>query len=144
MTILIEKLTRLAEQRTARTDRLFEITQALLARLSNIVKVGDSVTVDGYELARVRVRSNVGASDCWTFGSERTQRFVYLDKGLNFDGFLHGDFGCKIAGPSRADLVEFGRRIEKFVAAFVQKYEAQCTELQDATDALEHAGQRLG
>ena len=128
MSDLLARLDTLSAQRTARTDALLASTHALLSRLDEVTEVGDSAEVDGCTLERVRRSSNVGSAKFWKF--ERTSGTgCMLDSALDSDRYLHGDFGCRIAGPTRGDLIAFALRARDFVAAIVAAHSAEVHKL---------------
>lgn len=134
-TPILDRLAQLASQRTTRTDRLVSTVHALLAQLEKTAEVDEGVTVDGYTLRYVRVRSNVGADFFWRLSSGEGEYGViscYLDLEVGADRYLHGDFNASIQGPSRADLIWFAQRADKFVAALVAQREATNAALEVA------------
>lgn len=142
----LDRLAILATQRTARTDRLHEATTALLSQLEAHVNASDSVTVDGYKLSLCHVRSNVGANDFWIFSSPGGENdwngsgtSCYLEKPVNGEGYMHGDFNCAWVGPTREDLLAFASRAERFVGGFVVKFEATIQAIEDAEAAISAA-----
>ena len=135
----IEKLAKLAAQRTVRTDRLHAAVRELTDALETAgARPGEiDVTVDGWTLSYRDVRSNVGVRDCWSWGTGRAEydeRDGCTDLGLavGHEGYLHGDFGAWITGPSRAHLIAFGQRAGKIVAAIVRMVEAEDKALESA------------
>jgi len=130
----INKLTNLCAQRTVRTDRLHAAVRTLTDALETAgCRPGQiSVTVDGWTLSYHNLRSNVGVRDCWSFerGDEDCCTDLALEVGL--DGYLHGDFNQPIAGPTRAHLIAFGTRAEKFVAAIGERLETSIARLEAA------------
>src|ERR1700684_4537464 len=88
----IDRLSSLATQRTARTDRLHEATCALLSKLEKAAwERGASVTVDGYVLTCAQVRSNVGTVDVWALESV-DDGCTSLEAEVDSERYLHGDF----------------------------------------------------
>jgi hypothetical protein len=98
--------------------------QALLAQLEPHVELGDSVEVDGATLAYYRVKSDVGYTDFFGFRADEDSRRVYLERPVNSEGYMHGDFNAPLRGPSRSDLIAFGSRVARFVDALVAKHES--------------------
>jgi len=123
----IEKLAKLSASRTVRTDRLHAAVRELTDALETAgARPGEvNVTVDGWTLEYRDVRSNVGARDCWSFGTGRAERDEYdgctdLALAVNHEGYLHGDFHAAVTGPTRAHLIAFGQRAERLVAAIAE------------------------
>jgi hypothetical protein len=131
----IERLARLAAQRTARTDRLAEAVCALLDLLSPYVEAGDSVTVRGCELHRTEVRTNIGAIPGWEF--EHADETCDLDRPVSGRGYRHGDFSCPWRGPSRADLIAFASRAGEFVEALIVGQERENLSLETAQQSAD-------
>ena len=138
----IDRLATLSTQRTARTDRLHEATCALLSQLEDHSEVGAAVTVDACTLRLVRVRSNIGHTDVWSFSSADGD-CVHIEKPVGFEGYLHGDFHAALRGPSRAHLIAFGQRAGRFVAALVAREERALADLASAQASVESAAQTL-
>lgn len=128
----MDRLASLASQRTARTDRLYEATQALLSLLEKNVDVGESATVDGWTLARASYKSNVAGGDCWTLsrGEYEDTESCWLEKPVDGAGYQHRDFNCAWRGPSRSQLLAFAARADKFVAAFAAKLESEAAAIE--------------
>jgi hypothetical protein len=145
----IERLAVLATQRTVRTDRLHGAVGVLLARLAAHVEVGDLVTVDGWTLARVLSRSNVGQSEDWDFyphGADCANldgRSCDPDRPVGETGYLHGDFNAPWRGPSRADLLAFAKRAGAFVDALIAKHEKTLATLVAAEQAVQVAAAQI-
>jgi hypothetical protein len=130
----IDRLARLAVQRTARTDRLHEAVCALLSQLEPHVAVGDSVTVEGLTLSRVSQRSNVGWSTEWDFFREADEDHLSgwscdPERPVGGEGYLHGDFSAPWRGPSRRDLLDLARRAPALVEALIAKHERTVSAL---------------
>lgn len=138
----IDRLATLAAQRTARTDRLHEATAGLLAQLEKHVRPGDSAIVDGWELQLVRRRSNIGYGDFWAFGNGDDGCNALEDE-VDSERFMHGDFHCALRGPSRALLVEFGQRADRFVAALIAHEEARAVEMNAAIAGVATAAETV-
>lgn len=135
---ILEKLERLAAQRTVRTDRLHDAVRALLAALDKVTEIGDRAAHRGLRLCRERLRSNVGSESYWAM--YRDEEFAcYLDAPLNERGYLHGDFSTPVRGPSRADLLAFGRWASALVDLLVERLAGQVGELDTAIDAINSA-----
>lgn len=137
----IERLAHLSAQRTARTDRMHESAIALLAKLSPLCEVGDCATVEGFELKRCRAKSNVGVDVYWAFGDEETS--CDLERPVGKVGYLHGDMSTPWCGPSRAQLVAFGMRAERFVEALTRRMQAQLAALDKAEVGAAEAAAKL-
>jgi hypothetical protein len=135
----IERLSALAAQNTARTDRLHEATCALLAMLEPHVEIGTTVTVDGRELRLQRLKSNVGYSDGWAFRLREYDLCVLLTQPVDREGYLHGDFNAPWRGPSRGHLIAFAERAALFVAALLALEEKTSTALEVAQSSVESA-----
>lgn len=132
----IDRLTKLAAQRTARTDRLHAAVVALFAKLRGIVPVGTHVTVGDVTVGLSRLRTNVGTDLCW-YAFVGNDRCSDIENPVGFQGYLHGDFNCPVTGPSRNILVGVGRATPGIVAALVAKAEeldARLSAAQTATD----------
>jgi hypothetical protein len=142
MTTPLDRLAKLATQRTARTDRLEEATYALLAQLDAITSPGDGVEVDGYSLRRATLRSDVGVYETWYF--DTPECCVNLDKPVGSNGYIHGDFSCEYHGPSRADLIAFARIATKLIEAFIATAAAEVAALDAAAKTVADAAQKLG
>jgi hypothetical protein len=125
----IDRLAQLASQRKARTNHLHEAIVALLDKLARHVPIGTRVSVGGYELRRVRLKSNVGYELMWRFGSEGEDE-VDLDSPLNVEGYLHGDFHAPYKGPSRRHLIAFAKNAGVFCSALIERQQKE-------NDALE-------
>jgi hypothetical protein len=142
----IDRLSTLSAQRTARTDRLHEATQALLALLEPHVEAGTSVRIDGCSLGFYNVRSNVGTWSDWSFGytdEYDNERSVDIDRPVGAEGYVHGDFNCEWRGPTRANLIAFASRADRFVAALIAREEKINAALATAQTSLESAAQTL-
>lgn len=137
----IDRLATLSSQRTARTDRLHESARALLAKLSPLCEVGDRVTIDGYELARCRAKSNIGEDIYWSFGNDETA--CDIERPVGKEGYVHGDFATPWRGPSRAELIAFGARAGRFVEALSRRFQAQIDALKSAEAEANAATEKL-
>jgi hypothetical protein len=135
---ILDRLARLASQRTARTDRLHEAACALLDKLNRHVPVGTRVSVGRYELCRAKLESNVGSDIMWFFG-QPGEDAVDLESPLDADGYLHGDFDAPYRGPSRHHLIAFAMRAGAFVAEFVARQEKENDELDAGPSEVESA-----
>jgi hypothetical protein len=137
----IDKLTQLCSQRTARTDRLHAAVRALTDALETAgCRPGQvCVTVDGWTLSYYDVRSNVGVRDCWSLRGGDDNYCTDLCLAVGHDGYLHGDFNQPITGPTRAQLIAFGTRAERFVAKIIEKAEESCARLEAAEQGVEDA-----
>jgi hypothetical protein len=137
----IDRLAVLSTQRTARTDRLHAAACALLSQLEDHAEVGTEVTVDSCTLRLVRVRSNVGYTDFWLFSDG--DESAHIEKPVGFEGYLHGDFHAALRGPSRANLIAFAARANRFVAALIAREEATLAALAVAQTTTESAATSL-
>jgi hypothetical protein len=137
---MLEKLARLAACRTTRTDRLQAAVHALLSMMERGCEPGTEITVNGLTLAYLNVRSNVGACAYWHFTSGSGDLCV-LEYDVGMDRFLHGDFHCRMVGPTRGDLVAFALCAPAFVSALIAHNErtiAVCdTALENVARAAE-------
>lgn len=144
---LIDRLASLSAQRNARTDRLHEAVCALLSKLEPLTKTQESVVVGGHRLTRCRSKSNVGYYDCWDFSSpvvpdeyhDGGDKHCDLDRPVDGEGYLHGDFNCAWRGPSRSELIAFASRSSKFVEAFVAKLDCDVVVLDHSIVEVEMA-----
>lgn len=136
---LLDKLGRLSQQRSVRTDRLHELVKTLCSTLDKHTRYGDCATVNGATLCRELVRSNVGAESYWVFASADGESTCYPERGVDSCGFLHGDFHCELQGPRRADLIALASRAEAFVEALIKLQQIEVTALSSAAESVEHA-----
>ncbi len=134
-TPLLDRLAALSSQRTTRTDRLCDVVHALLAKLELACEVGDSATVDGHVLTSIEVHSNVGHARYWQFHT--TEEVCHLDAGVGIDKYMHGDFHCRIVGPTREALLAFASRAERFAQAFHDQRETEVRKLDQAIATVE-------
>ena len=141
----IDNLTRLSAQLTARTDRLHAAVTALTTALETAgARTGEiAVTVDGWSLSYNLVRSNVGQRPCWSFVDAGLNGCTDLDLAVGHDGYLHGDFNAPITGPSRAHLIAFGRRAERYVAAIARTLESEIAACDSAIESVDTAAKSL-
>jgi hypothetical protein len=138
----IEKLATLAACRTTRTDRLEAAVHTLLAKLEPHVEVGFAVDLDRHvRLQRVRIKSNIGYTDFWqfTYRGERDEFTCMLDETVGGERYLHGDFHCKLKGPSRGDLIAFATHAPELVAAIIARQERENDMCEHAIGAVELA-----
>jgi hypothetical protein len=138
----IDRLAVLSTQRTARTDRLHEAACALLSQLEDHAEVGTEVTVDSCTLSLVRVRSNVGYTDFWLFSDDGDES-AHIEQPVGYEGYLHGDFHAATRGPSRANLIAFAVRADRFVAALIAREEATLAALAAAQTTTDSAAASL-
>jgi hypothetical protein len=115
---MLERLSTLAAQRTARTETVVDLVHALLARLEKVCEEGDWCEIAGHTLTLVRLRSNVGTETFWLYESDDDT--CYLDTSLDYAGYLHGDFQTKVCGPSRAQILSFASRASGYVSRLVE------------------------
>lgn len=141
-TLNLEKLARLAAQRTARTEQLHSACVALCSKLDEIAERGDRVCVDGYELALLRLKSNVGYTDFWTLIDLEHETACEIEKPVNGEGYLNGDSYAAWRGPTRGELIAFGARAGRFVEALCARYETHNKNLADAEDQVAAAARR--
>jgi hypothetical protein len=147
----IEQIAKLTAQRTVRTNQLHAAVRTLTDALESAgARPGESsVTVDDWTLGYYCVRSNIGSRDCWSW-TKRAGVDGYSEDGctdlgfeLNHDGYLHGDFGQPVTGPTRAHLIAFGARARRLVEALVDKLSASCEALDKATEQVDAATEKL-
>ena len=139
----IDRLAKLAAQRTARTDRLHDAVISVLNRLEAHAEVDAAVTVDGYTLRLVHMRSNLGYENFWSFESYDDDDWVHIEQPVGSESYLHGDFHAVLRGPSRAHLIAFGQRAERFVHALLSRELETLAELASAQASVESAAQAL-
>lgn len=143
----LERLAILSAQRTARTDRLHEATQALLSQLEPHVQVGESVTVGGWTLAWSRYRTNVAPGNYWSFCGPNDEDpdsvWCWLEKQVDGEGYVHGDFNCSWRGPSRQQLIKFATLANQFVGALLAKLTTDNSALDSGVAHIEQAISRL-
>jgi hypothetical protein len=138
----LDRLASLSTERTTRTDRLRDTVCALLSKLDDHAEVGTHVEVDGYRLCRGGSRTNIGFSSEWYL--EHENRFVALERAVDGQGYIHGDFNHPWSGPSRADLVAFAVRAGQFVEALFEREERALVALAAAQSGVEGALEKLG
>jgi hypothetical protein len=124
----IERLALLSSQRTARTDRLHEAVCALLAQLDTHCEVGTEVTVCGHTLRRTKYSSDLGFQNFWSYIADDAH-CCELERDVDSDSYLHGDFRCPLQGPTRDDLIAFASRAGQFVEALIKREEKTATSL---------------
>jgi hypothetical protein len=142
MTTPLDRLASLAASRTTRTDRLHEAVGAFLALLRPHVEVGDEVSLNGYTLALVVHRSNVGHSTDWAFSYDDGEA-CDPEQPIDGEGYLHGDFHCRWRGPSRDDLIALATRASAYVEAFIASHEAAVLALAQAEGNVSGAKAKL-
>jgi len=140
----IDKLSHLASIRTARTDQLWSATVALFSQLRKLVPVGTHVTVGNLTISLHRLNSNVGSDVAWSVCDGPTDDYGRVDcddieRPVDFNGFLHGDFHCPVTGPSRKLLIAVGKAAPEIVNALVAKAEATNTSLDTALAGVTQA-----
>jgi hypothetical protein len=131
----LDKLAHHAALRTARTDQLHNATVALFAKLRELVPVGTSVQVGNVSVGLNKVRSNIGSDVCWSawVGNEEDGYGCSdIERPVDFNGYLHGDFNCPVDGPSRQTLIAVGKAAPALVAALVTKTEKTLANLDTA------------
>ncbi len=129
----IDRLAKLATQRTARSASLHDAVCDLLTDIEDYVPMGTRVDVDGWSLIRGALRSNVGSSKMWWFhGLCEAPCDLETESGDDEDSkhYLHGDFHAVYRGPTRAELIAFAERAGRFVEALIAKFEAENAALE--------------
>jgi hypothetical protein len=143
----VERLERLAAQRTVRTDRLHQAMVVLFCRLRELMPVGTCVTAGDVSLYLCRHKSNVSSDVAWsvTVGPQDDPRHHCndLERPVGFDGFLHGDFHCPITGPSRGLLIAVGRAAPALVAELIATTARTNARLDEAQASVDAASQAL-
>lgn len=139
---MLERLSTLAAQRTARTETVVDLVHALLARLEKVCEEGDWCEIAGHTLTLVRLRSNVGTETFWLYESDDDT--CYLDARVGFDGYLHGDFSVSIHGPSRAQILSFASRASGFVSRLVELHADDVGKLDKAIAEVKAAAGAIG
>jgi len=136
---VLEKIERLSGQRSVRTDRLHDAVKVLLGQLESLVHTGESwVIFDGSALYRSALRSNVGEDLVWTYDAgDRGLSCTDLERPVDFDGYLHGDFDRPVSGPSRGTLLHFATRAAAFVGQIAADMEEETADLAAAVDSVE-------
>jgi hypothetical protein len=137
----MDRLAKLAAQRTARTDRLSEATRQLLCELDKVTEIGDAAFVEGFWLERCSGHSNVAPYEYWAFScppglDDEGRMWCALDAGVGVDSYWHGDLTSHKHGPSRRELLAFATRAAKFVAQFVAKIEQENAKLERASASI--------
>jgi hypothetical protein len=131
----LDRLSDLYAQRTARTQSLWEATQALCARLDKCTESGDMADIGEYSLCRRTIRSRVGESTVWQFASD--DWCVVLDCfGPDEHRFMHGDFDCPIKTAGREQLIAFASVASQLVDQLASNAQAAVDGLADATKRL--------
>jgi hypothetical protein len=62
-----------------------------------------------------------------------------LDEPLRGERFLHGDFNCKLTGPTRDDLLCFALRAGEIVQGLILRQELENVACETALESLEAA-----
>jgi hypothetical protein len=143
----IETLARLAAGRTTRTDRLEDAVNAFLAKLEPLVELGSPpICISGVlELFRHTYKSNVGSGDRWVLSRSVSAKgctvwkVCCLDEPLGGERFLHGDFNCKLVGPTRDDLLCFALHAGEIVQGLILRQELENVACEKALVSLEEA-----
>ncbi len=135
----LDRLEKLAAQRTARTDRLVAATHELLSQLDRVTEPGDYADTDRYRLTRSIIHTNVGVYDGWYFQSgpdeDKDSWGCWINLDVGASRCVHGDLHCQIHGPTRRELILFAEFAQKLVADLIDRSER---ELADIDAGLEH------
>ena len=128
------------KERTRLTSKLMELVVGAFEAIIDSVEEGTEVYVDGYWLAVVNRRSNVGSADFMGISEDRDYGYWELfDNGV-YPGdsyFLHNDFGASIQTPRRELWIWAANNIDKIVAAFEANEQEVIESLRSGIESLE-------
>lgn len=132
----IDRLAKLATQRTARSASLHDAVKDLLTDIEDYVPLGTTVSVDGWSLTRGTLRSNVGYNQMWWLEGGDDGSRCDLETDVDAEKYLHGDFSAPYRGPTRAELIACAQRAGRFVEALIAKFEAENAALESGEAAV--------
>jgi hypothetical protein len=141
----LDRLEQLSQQRTARTQALWDAVQSLCARLDGCTEVGDCASCDAGRLIRRRFSTNVASNDFWCWETREVDDNcgeIYWDSvvldgcGVGQSWYLHGDFYCELRSAGRKELLDFAPHASALVKQLVKCAEHTIERLDEATKQI--------